>query len=228
MKASLEGEYVTIESKGCILGRISSTHVGTAWNGRQSVIAIWRGTWGTARTMGQSSSHWDLHPSAKQIMVGDAICLFQGASSHSIIRYCGDHWAVILFVAFPPQVVYAGSRAAEWSRYLELTDGLHARSLRCIWNWTSEHISNQGDGRILQSRWDQIMETWNSALALGDSQDFEQSEGKYREMMEYFEKTSGKEAPSEFALDKSLLTNGVDMGMMNQRYDDTPLTWATS
>jgi hypothetical protein len=134
VEVSSGGDSAIIESEGCILGKISFANVEATWNGRQHVGVTWRSTQGTATMTGSRSSHWDLQPSAKQIAIGDAICLFQGTSKPTVIRFCVDHWAVILIAATPPRIVQAGSEDVEWSRYLQNVKSLRTRSFRCLWN----------------------------------------------------------------------------------------------
>jgi hypothetical protein len=76
VEALPEGESVKIEGGGYILGRISSIQAGTTWNGRQGVTITWRRIRGTTITTENWTCNWELQPSAKQIMEGDAMCLF--------------------------------------------------------------------------------------------------------------------------------------------------------
>jgi len=81
------------------------------------------------------NSRWDIQPSAKQIMKEDVVCLFQGASKPTIIRFCEDQWTIVVIAATPPRPIRAKAKEVEWSKYLQDADGLRIRELRCSWNF---------------------------------------------------------------------------------------------
>ncbi|RYP78247.1 hypothetical protein DL771_000724 [Monosporascus sp. 5C6A] len=78
-------EIAVIKGKGCILGEVSSVERDTTWEDRQHVGITWKNVpiyFGV-----EGTSHWTFQTSAKPVRVGDAICLLQGASRPTIIRY---------------------------------------------------------------------------------------------------------------------------------------------
>jgi hypothetical protein len=219
-------ESVKIDGGGYILGRISSIQAGTTRNGRQ--IVTWKRTRGATIITENWSSHWELQPSAKQIMEGDAICLFQGASRPTIIRFNEDYGAVILITVTPPQTIQARSEDIRWLGCLQNNDRLCPRNLRCIWDWSKlpGETLNQGDDKDVRSCLELIKETWNSALVFGDLEDYEQGERKFHEAMKYYEMASQEQGLIEFQTSQLSLTSSVDLDLMNKYYAQPPLLWA--
>jgi hypothetical protein len=228
VEVSSGGDSAIIESEGCILGKISFANVEATWNGRQHVGVTWRSTQGTATMTGSRSSHWDLQPSAKQIAIGDAICLFQGTSKPTVIRFCVDHWAVILIAATPPRIVQAGSEDVEWSRYLQNVKSLRTRSFRCLWNWInlSENFSSQEENKASHGCWSQVMRVWKSALLLEDLEEHESAARKFQEGMVCYEITSEKECIVDCPVGVSSVISDADLDFMNKIYGQPPLLWA--
>ena len=134
VEALPEEEFATIKGEGYILG-IICTQAQATIDGRQNVLVAWRRTWDTAMATEKVYSRWDLQPSAKQIMKEDVVCLFQGAPKPTIIRFCENHWTIIIVAAIPPHTIRAKGEEVEWSRHLQDVNRLRIRQLRCSWNW---------------------------------------------------------------------------------------------
>jgi hypothetical protein len=118
VEALPEEESATIRGEGYILG-IICTEAEDMIDGRQNVLVAWRRTWGTAMATEKLYSCWALQPSAKKIMEEDVVCHFRGAEKPTIIRFCEDHWTIIIVAATPPPTIRAKSEEVEWSRYLQ-------------------------------------------------------------------------------------------------------------
>ena len=123
VEALPEEESATIRGKCYVLGSISAL-AETTRNSRQDVLVAWRRRLGTAMTTENWNSHWDIQPSAKQIMKEDVVCLFYGASKPTIIRFCENHWTIIVIAATRPRPIRAKGEEVEWSKYLQDADGL--------------------------------------------------------------------------------------------------------
>ena len=179
VEALPEEEYAIVRGKGYVLGSIS-TLVETTINGRQDVLVAWRRRLVTAMTAENWDSRWDLQPSAKQIMKEDVVCLFQGASKPTIIRFCEDHWTIVVIAANPPRPMLAKAEEVEWSKYLQDADGLRVRELRCSWNLNKSQrkMSDQEEHHAARGSLDHTIQTWNSALVLGDAKEYGKAESK--------------------------------------------------
>ncbi|UPL02155.1 hypothetical protein LCI18_013089 [Fusarium solani-melongenae] len=99
-------EMALIRGKGCIMGRVYSVERDIGREDRQHVIVKWRNELG----YGRKGSRWTFQASAKSVQVGDAVCLLEGASMPTIIRLCGDCWAVVMIAVPPPDYLHAASR----------------------------------------------------------------------------------------------------------------------
>jgi ankyrin repeat protein len=227
VEALPEEKYATIRGKGYILGSIS-TLAETTMNGRQDVLVAWRRRLGTAMTAENWNSRWDIQPSAKQIMKGDVVCLFQGASKPTIIRFCEDHWTIVVIAATPPRPKRAKGEELEWSKYLQDADGLRVRELRCSWNLdkSPRKMSDQEEHNAARGSLDHIIETWNSALVLGDAEEYRKAESKFQEAMENYEMTFRGGRVNECSAGLLWFTSSADLDFMNERYDRSPLIWA--
>jgi ankyrin repeat protein len=223
-----EMEFAKIEGGGYILGRVFSTQAGTTWDGRQSITITWRRIPGTTITTENWNRHWELQPSAKQIMKGDAVCLFKGASRPTIIRFCGDRGAVIVIAVTPPHIIQAGSEDVQWSDCLQKVNRLCTRNLQCIWDWNKlpGKVPSQEGNVASRGCLEQIKESWNSALVLGDLEEYKQGETKFQEAMKYYEMASQKECVVEFSAGPLSFTNSADLDWMNKNYGQPPLLWA--
>ncbi|KAF3000373.1 hypothetical protein E8E14_005747 [Neopestalotiopsis sp. 37M] len=86
-------EIAVIRSKGCVLGRVHSTHVDNDWIGQQEVMV----------NIGLSGSEarWVLHASARLIQENDIVCFLQGASLPTIVRVYDDYCDIIAIAASP-------------------------------------------------------------------------------------------------------------------------------
>jgi hypothetical protein len=161
-------------------------------------------------------------------MKEDVVCLFQGASKPTIIRFCEDHWTIIIIAATPPPTIPAESGEVEWSRYLQNVDRLRIRRLRCSWNWNKSpgNMLNQEEHNAARGSSDHVRETWNSALVSGDSEKYEKAEREFQEVMSYYETAPREEGGIKFLIDLLSFTHSVDLDLMNERYDRPSLLWA--
>jgi ankyrin repeat protein len=161
-------------------------------------------------------------------MEGDAICLFQGASRPTIIRFNKDYGTVILITVTPPQTIQARSEDIQWSGCLQNNNRLCPRNLRCIWDWSKlpGETLKQGDDKDVRSCLELIKENWNSALVFGDLKDYEQGERKFHKAMKHYEMASQEQDLIKFQTSQLSFTSSVDLDLMNKYYAQPPLLWA--
>jgi len=91
-------ELAVIQSKGFILGKVSSARYANQ-SGLQQVVVTLKdtcGNWGPKKG-------WALPPSAESVQDGDFVCLLIGAENITIIRPQKDHISVIIITAPPLQ-----------------------------------------------------------------------------------------------------------------------------
>jgi hypothetical protein len=219
VEALPKDESATIRGGGYILGSIS-TEAKVTTNGRQDVFVAWRGTWDTAMTTEVWNSRWDLQPSAKQIRKEDVVCLFQGASKPTIIRFSEDHWIIIIIAATPPRTIQAKGEDVAWSRYLQNIDRLRIRELQCNWNWNKSprKVPDQKEHNVARSSPNYIIETWNSALVFGDTEEHRKAERKFHQAMENYEMASREGFVIDFSAGLLWFTGSFDIDFMNKTY----------
>ncbi|KAH8723852.1 hypothetical protein GQ44DRAFT_591343, partial [Phaeosphaeriaceae sp. PMI808] len=202
-------EIAAIESKGCILGKVSSVFRDTASGDRQRVDVIFKNTSGQSEYMG--TQHWTLRPSAKSIRDGDLICLLQGASKPAIIRLCKDHFAIIMIAATPLEDIQMAKRYIEWRNLLQSVK-IFTRDFLLFWDWeispkefqdpeeyetsirtnnrASDHSKTDREGHL-----DKATRAWNIALILGDLEEYKGAEERLREAIEGYKIAFGVEHP---------------------------------
>jgi len=91
-------ELAVIQSKGFILGKVSSARYADRGGLQQVVVTLKDtcGNWGPKKG-------WALPPSAESVQDGDFVCLLIGAENITIIRPQKDHFSVIIITAPPLQ-----------------------------------------------------------------------------------------------------------------------------
>jgi hypothetical protein len=228
VEASSDKEIAVIQSEGYILGKVSSIPRNINWNSGQGVDVIWRNSLGTLGFTGKRSSHWTLQSSAEPVMIGDVICLLQGASNLTIIRFCEDHWAIIRIAATPPQIILTRNKDVEWLKYLQLAKPISSRNFQCVWDWETSpgKLQRQGEYEELQGYLDKVIRSWNFALVLGDIEEYGKAEEKFQEAMEGYGSTVGKERERDMVVNQLSSANGADLDLMNSQYGQPPLSWA--
>ncbi|KAJ5116705.1 hypothetical protein N7456_001053 [Penicillium angulare] len=104
-------EFVVIKCKGNVLGYVCNA---TPSNGQQKITILYNSQaekWGYRWKW---ESVWTVEEMAVSIRDGDMICMIQERSEPSVIRLCGDHFALIIPVARPVL-----SRTLEMDTYSE-------------------------------------------------------------------------------------------------------------
>jgi hypothetical protein len=188
-------EAVVIQSKGCILGKISSVRTFTSSDGRQGVDVNFKDISRQAGHKNEWSEHWTLQPTAKPIRDGDLICLLQGASKPTIVRLHKDYFAIIMIAASP-------LKNGQTESDIRLPKP-PARDFLLVWDWkNSLELQDVGEFDALVRRNDWVLEyskakerddlnkaarIWNVIMTLGDIEEFEEAEKRLREAITRFE-----------------------------------------
>jgi ankyrin repeat protein len=223
-----DGESAKIEGRGYILGWISSIQAGTTPSGRQGVTITWREFQDTTIRRTDWICHWEIQPSAKQIMGGDIICLFQGASRPTIMRFCDGCWAIIVIAITPPQLIRPRSGKSQWLECLEEINRLFPRNFRCVWDWDKlpGKMPSQEENKTPRECLEQIKETLNLTLVLEDLERYREGEEQFQEAMIYYEMASKKRCTNEFSASLPSFMSRVDLDLMNEKHYRPPLLWA--
>lgn len=219
-------DLAVIESKGYILGRISSIQHDNHWDDGQGVDVTWRHTPGAMEDIRGRTSHWNLQSSAKSIMIGDVICLFRGASNPTVIRFREDYGDIILIATTPPQSVHTTHVDIDWSRYLKMAEVFTVRDLECVWNWEDSPVTwqNKREPEVWERYRDKIVRSFNSVLILGDVGDHKEAEKKFQEAMRGYETWSRNEHLQALLSDRLSLL--MDSNLDCRRYIQPLLYWA--
>ncbi|RYP61914.1 hypothetical protein DL770_009681 [Monosporascus sp. CRB-9-2] len=185
VKTWAEAEMAVIESKGLVLGKVSSEGK-TNSNNRQRVLITPKDASGHLGPKTPST----LHPSAKSIQAGDLVCLLLGASKPTIIRPCKDYFSVVV-IAAPLEGI--------------TTEDGERHDLILVWDWKTLHrdLHDREYETVLRSReaWhpgreghlDKLSRLWNTALILKDAEEYKKAEVRLREVVEGYEREFGEE-----------------------------------
>jgi hypothetical protein len=218
-------EIAVIESKGCVLGHVSSVEADSARSDRQHVKVI---IYDTADPLRYSSGYyikWTLQASAQHIRQDDLVCLLQGTSKPIIIRACMDHFSLIMTAVTPRQCVRIIQDAHSHDGHVEPKDSPRAlssiknfsRGFILVWDWekglenlqdrVGDEISMEINALVPEypltdaEKADILIKT---VLALGDAEIYDKAELKIQEAIETYEKILGKEDLSILAMKESL------------------------
>lgn len=97
-------QVALIVSRGSVLGQISQIEERAGPNFGQTIEATFQNTFDVERPdYWQRTARWTLASSAKRVQVGDIICQLQHAPLPTIIRFCEDHFNVIICAMAPPE-----------------------------------------------------------------------------------------------------------------------------
>ena len=190
VKTWTEIEMAVIESKGYILGKVSSVG-GIDRNDRREVVITSKDKFGDL----EPERKWTLQPSAKSVQVGDLVCLLCGASKPTIIRVCKDHFSIVMISAplQPEQPITSFPHdfllVWDWEKFQgKFQDREEYGTL--IKSRVPEHSSGE-----LGDHSDNMTRLWNVALILEGAKEYKIAEERLRETAEGYERRFGKEDP---------------------------------
>ncbi|RFU26745.1 hypothetical protein B7463_g9592, partial [Scytalidium lignicola] len=186
-------EIAVIQSKGCILGKVSLVQNDISLDNRQNVGIIFK------RGLPQNAGTWSLQNSAKYIRKGDLICLLQGASKPTIIRPYKDYFSIIMIAPTSPEHIQM-SGDVKWPKVLQLVKDFN-RDFLLVWDWENSleklQDSEEYETLVQRNNWisqhsktesnidlNKATRTWNVALILGDLVNYGKVEN-YKETEEY-------------------------------------------
>ncbi|RYP07583.1 hypothetical protein DL764_002410 [Monosporascus ibericus] len=201
-----------IESKGCILGKVSSVERDNR-DDRQQVAITSKDASGYLRY----ERKWTLQPSAKSVQAGDLVCLLRGALKPTIIRPCKDHLSVVMITAPLKDI---GTEDGSVGQPEEPIFFPHDFIL--VWNWKTEHLN--GEIGYLDKR----TRLWNVALILEEAEEYEEADERLRDAVEIYERESGEGDPhSRTSKEKREMKKWENEKMkllLGQRGDGVPIT----
>ncbi|PQE33956.1 hypothetical protein CJF32_00002798 [Rutstroemia sp. NJR-2017a WRK4] len=221
-------EIAVIESKGCVLGHVTSVKADSARSDRQHVKVIFYDTADPLQYSDGQCIKWTLKASAQHIQKDDLVCLLQGTSKPVIIRACKDHFSLVMIAVTPRNWVQTNSEDSNSD--LEEEDDESPKPLRAlssiknfsrdfllVWDWgnTLEILQGQaGDESSMEinalvpgylmtdaKKADMLIKT---ALALGDTKFYDKAKLKIQEAVGNYEQILGEEDLSMLALKESL------------------------
>jgi hypothetical protein len=197
VKTWIDWEIAVIESKGCVLGRVSSVE-GVKEN-RQTVGIDFVNIPGQSRHLPIWNVRWALHTSARSIHPGDIVCRLEGASLPSIIRQYRESFVVIVITASPEET----ETDVEGSRVLELITSITSffREFLLVWDWENDpeysqfciqyktsDISRTGERKkskaVFYSGLDKATRSSNVDRILHDLEDYEETKRRLWEAVE--------------------------------------------
>jgi ankyrin repeat protein len=223
-------QIALINSKGCILGKVSRVQSDIAQGGSQGADIIFNNI---SRQLGYKegwSAHWTLHNSANSVREGDLVCLLQGASKPTIVRLHDDHFDIIMIAATPLEEMLKLSQSMktlsrnflliwDWEKQPKEVQGLEQHeTLLQTKHWASDH-SKIGFEDLLGK----ATRTWKVVMILEDSAEYEKAQEKIQEAIKGYEIAA---VGGHQGMVKHLLETGeVDVDFKHKD-GTTPLWWA--
>ncbi|KAM0135480.1 hypothetical protein ACHAP3_005065 [Botrytis cinerea] len=214
VKAWEDKEIVLIESKGYVIGHVSSIDADSTRYDRQYVSIVSNNQ--SEFDNEEHTTRWLLHASAKPIRQGDLVCLLQGASKPSIIRAYKDHFSIIVIAVTLQDKI---QKKGEWFKSLRplLSTKGFSRDFLLIWNWEKgpESLQGQVEDEDITERYTSMPEypkmgtnktvnSINVALALGDTRNYEKAKYILQIQVANYEGILERESLDMLALKESL------------------------
>lgn len=196
----VDREMAIIESKGRILGWVSSVEEDDAWDDRQNLECFVSPFLYRQFKSGSCKKAWEtLHTSAKNIHEGDIICLLQGASKPMIVRICEDYLAIIV-IAVTPEDFRSRSGRVTWQNFDPSTADFPHNFL-LVWDWSrapeksDEYEKVAGRSSLVEDHstmelGDHSHKTsrlWNIALICEDLREYKEATRRFQEIIPYYE-----------------------------------------
>jgi tetratricopeptide (TPR) repeat protein len=197
-------ELAIIETKGFVLGRVSSVESDSARHDRQCVEVTFGNSPESLTFKENWGDRWNLQASAKAIQNGDLICLAQGSSKPTIIRACTDHSAIIL-ISVTHSHSETTSGAAE-HREASLSLAGSPREFLLVWDWgkppvVESELSNCGGlvgidalaPQYSNEFHSKATRLFNMGVILGDSGEYVQADKTLRKAIRCYEDAYGED-----------------------------------
>lgn len=141
-----------IQGKGHICGKVSAVELDDTRGDLQHISIAWKNARGHFGQALEEVSQHAFRASAQPIRVGDAVCVLQGASKPTIVRF-QKAYSVIIMITVPLEETYEGidqetSEVTDqkWSRLLLASTPRTPMDFVMIWDWdTPQHDSLDRD-----------------------------------------------------------------------------------
>ncbi|PSN75113.1 HET-domain-containing protein [Corynespora cassiicola Philippines] len=141
-----------IQTRGIIIGRIVMATDNINRAGTQQIFATRKQLREPLWDNNDTELSWTINKTTKRLQSGDIICLFEGASEPSIVRFCGDYFTIVaIAVNMSNSVEHEEShvKIKKPSWRMEYGDGrwfsvpksaelISQRSFLLVWDWESE------------------------------------------------------------------------------------------
>jgi ankyrin repeat protein len=232
VEASPNETHALIKSAAVIIGRVFELRNDLSGDGMQCVEIECRdcrnsSSIGPAGKV-ERGSVWNLRPSAKRVIEGDVICLFQGASKPVIIRIREDHCSIIQIAPTPPRDVYVNGVKMKWSKFERRMRRLPARYMQCIWDWKTlpEELQDQGKFEKFSIDACRVHEMWNSMGVLEEAGAFREVERLFRKLMSAYENSLKEDELRDAIAERLDHMNDMDVCYPNNSYALGSLSWA--
>ncbi|KAM0175400.1 hypothetical protein ACHAPC_009643 [Botrytis cinerea] len=197
-------EISIIKSYGFVLGHISSTKIDDTQYHKQYMNIVFNDTPISLWYREEYGTTWILQASAQIVRPGDLVCLLHGASKPAIIRACKDHFTIIMMA------VTLRQRIKVENKYLSQQPSASTHGFSydflLVWNWETipENLRYQArykDSTEINSLVPEYLESdelkairsIDMALALGGTQNYENTQTTMIDTIEDSEQMLGKE-----------------------------------
>ncbi|CAD6447540.1 a5565455-822b-4b0f-a687-8fc7c20c702a, partial [Sclerotinia trifoliorum] len=211
-------EIAVIESKGYVLGHVSSIaiDVASARYDKQHINIVFNNQPRSLQYEKEYGTRWALQASAKSIRQGDLVCLLHEASKPAIIRTYKDHFAIIVIAITLQQHV---PRESEYVESLQPLPSMQKfpRDFLLIWNWGKSLENLQGQvgyedtmeintlvPEYLKTDTNKAVRSINIALTLGNIKNYKNAENIVRKGIKNYKGVLGKKNLYILALKESL------------------------
>jgi hypothetical protein len=207
-----------IKSKGCILGEIVSVENDLIQDNQPNVTVGVSPSNVPIHVRGpkKTSGHWTLQATARNVQVGDFVCLLRGASRPSIVRLRKDYFTlVVVAITFSEETRKKG-KVADWSTIMP-SKKLPDRNFLIVWDWEQPPQGSPGPKAF--GTWIRTMSwgskeskvnidqqsararrAWDVTLILGDLAALPNIEGMLRREATSRMEERGKEAVEKFEM----------------------------
>jgi tetratricopeptide (TPR) repeat protein len=146
-----ERAMAILYSKGRVLGYVTSVQKLSPWDNTQSVGIAFNYELYSREKIYRKRSRWILHTSAKPVREGDIVCLLQGTSRPMIIRFCKEHFDIIM-------ITTGSSNEREDSPLMPP----FSQDFLLVWDWEAPAETDRNSGETKSGTLDHSQVKWES------------------------------------------------------------------
>ena len=196
-----DGDLAIVKAKGHAMGKVCLVERNGSWNDKQEVeVAFWNET-----TKSRDRVRMTFWTSAKPILEGDLICIFEDILEPMILRACKDYFKIIKIAALPHEAhfesyweysedgLFKNSGYTQWAECGKAIK-LPLRDFLLVWDWgmIEKNFQHQ-EFKDLESKWcetqtglaEKAERLSNVALILAESEDFVHAKERIQEVMDF-------------------------------------------